>query len=108
MTNSLSKNRIKGRGLLFTVAFLLPVVLFMVLCAVNHRYPFGDVSYMGRDMVHQYIKYFSYLRSIAQGENDVFYTFSKTLGGDMTGLWAYYLLSPLNIVFFFIPKLSLR
>lgn len=107
MTNSLSENRIKGRGLLFTVAFLLPVVLFMVLCAVNHRYPFGDVSYMGRDMVHQYIKYFSYLRSIAQGENDVFYTFSKTLGGDMTGLWAYYLLSPLNIVFFFIPKLSL-
>lgn len=56
---------------------------------------------MDMDLPGQYIHFFSYLKSILSGENDFFYTFSKTLGGDMTGLSAYYLLSPLNIIFCF-------
>ena len=91
-------------GLIYFSAFALPVIMFMLLCAANGKLPFGDSSYLGGDMVNQYIKYFSYLQSIAAGENDVFYTYSKTLGGDMTGIWAYYLLSPFNVIFFFVPK----
>lgn len=85
------------------LAFSLPVVMFLLLCAVNHKLPFGEATYLSGDMVNQYIKYFSYLKSIAAGENDAFYTFTKALGGDMTGLWAYYLMSPLNIFLIFAP-----
>ena len=98
---NINKNK---QRLVYFSAFAIPVAVFMLLCALNGKFPFGDTSYLGGDMVNQYIKYFAYLQSIISGENDVFYTYSKTLGGDMTGLWAYYLLSPLNIIFIFVPK----
>jgi len=104
MTKAEIKMNKRNTGLIYFSAFALPVVMFMLLCAANNKLPFGDSSYLGGDMVNQYIKYFSYLKSIAAGENDLFYTYSKTLGGDMTGIWAYYLLSPFNVIFFFVPK----
>lgn len=98
---NINKNK---QRLVYFSAFAIPVAMFMLLCAYNDAIPFGDSGFLERDMLSQYIKYFSYLQSIASGENDLFYTYSKALGGDMTGLWAYYLLSPLNIVFLFVPK----
>jgi uncharacterized membrane protein YfhO len=62
-------------------------------------YPFGGRSLLTADMNQQYVNFFSYFRiMILEGESP-FYTFSKNLGGDMIGLLAYYLLSPLNIIF---------
>lgn len=80
---NINKNK---QRLVYFSAFAIPVAMFMLLCALNGKFPFGDTSYLGGDMVNQYIKYFAYLQSVVSGENDVFYTYSKTLGGDMTGL----------------------
>lgn len=41
---------------------------------------------------------FSYLREMLTGDRGFFYSFSKTLGGDMAGLNAYYLMSPFNLL----------
>lgn len=41
----------------------------------------------------QYVAFFSQLRSILLGKDDLLYTFGKALGGDMIGLFAYYIAS---------------
>lgn len=33
----------------------------------------------------------------------IFYTFQKALGGEMFGIWTYYLLSPFNLILLFFP-----
>lgn len=64
-------------------------------------YPFGEKTLLTTDMYNQYISYFSYLSDILKGNSSLFYSFSKTMGGDMTGLTSYYLLSPFNFLFIF-------
>ena len=82
-------------------AFCLPVVVMLGIYWARGIYPFGPSYILTIDMNNQYVTFFSYLREILKGEHSFFYTFSKTLGGDMTGLSAYYLLSPLNVVLCF-------
>lgn len=86
------------KGQLF-LAFFLPFGLFWLLCACMGAVPFGDGSLFIRDMHNQYVDYFSYLKSIISGKNDLFYSFSMALGGEMVGFGAYYLLSPFNVLF---------
>lgn len=81
------------------LAFFLPFALFWLLCACMGVTPFGPKSLFIRDMHNQYADYFSYLKSIASGENGFLYSFSMALGGDMVGFSAYYLLSPFNVLF---------
>lgn len=67
-------------------------------------YPFGDGTLLTIDMTNEYVDYFSAFRDMFARGGSVFYSFSKLLGGSMVGLFAYYLSSPFNIVFFFFGK----
>lgn len=91
-------------GRRFVAAFLLPVVIFLLFCICKRVVPFGSNSLLISDMSNQYVDFFSYLKSILLGENDFFYTFSKSMGGDAVGFSAYYLLSPLNLLFLFFSQ----
>lgn len=84
-------------------AFLLPVIALLLAYIFIGIYPFGELSLLTIDMYNQYVSFFAYLKSILMGNNDVFYTFSKNLGGDMIGILAYYLMSPFNVVLLFFP-----
>ncbi len=80
------------------LAFLLPVLVMMLICRARGMYPFGNESWLICDMDNQYVSYFFYFTSAVK-EHGFFYTFSKTLGGDMLGFTAYYLMSPFNFLF---------
>ena len=41
------------------------------------------------------------MKNVLLGKESAFYSFGKSLGGSMIGIWAYYLLSPYNIIFVF-------
>lgn len=97
-------NRGKKRILLYTSAFLLPVFMFFGICLLLGRAPFGSESILDMDMPTQYVYFFSYISDILFDKSDLFYTFSKSLGGELISLLAYYLLSPLNIVFALVEK----
>ncbi|WP_319470209.1 YfhO family protein [uncultured Trichococcus sp.] len=84
-------------------SFLLPVISLLLAYIFIGIYPFGELSLLTIDMYNQYVSFFSYLKSILIGNNDIFYTFSKNLGGDMIGILAYYLMSPFNVVLLFFP-----
>lgn len=89
------------------ISFLIPVFVMLAVYAVIGIYPFGDKSILTIDLNNQYVSYFSYLRDILRGNHGLIYSFSKTLGGDMIGLSAYYLLSPLNSLLLLFPTSSL-
>lgn len=87
--------------LYYGAAFLIPFCLLW-FCIYYLKYtPFGEDSLLFVDSATQYVNYLSYFKSILSGENNLLYTFSKNLGGDMLSLAAYYLLSPFNLLFHF-------
>lgn len=95
-----------GAGLLLW-AFLLPVGVFALVCALSGFWPFSSLLPLGGDMVGQYLEYYCWMKDVFAGEADAFYSLSKTLGGDMTGIWAYYLLSPLNLLLLPVSRAAL-
>lgn len=88
-------------------AALIPILLMLIVYANLKIWPFGEKSILTLDMHNQYKAYFSYYRQCILGKHDFLYTFSKTLGGDMVGLTAYYLASPLNLILLFFPVESI-
>ncbi|MCR4908673.1 MAG: YfhO family protein [Lachnospiraceae bacterium] len=90
-----------GKALLYAAAFFLPVLLCALVFLLHGIAPFGDNTIMTGDAEYQFVDYFSYLKTIVFGNNDFFYSFSKNLGGSLTGFSAYYYLSPVNLLTLF-------
>ncbi|MGO3873041.1 MAG: YfhO family protein, partial [Lacticaseibacillus paracasei] len=79
------------------LSFLLPGLLVGLYFAIRGTFPFGSSSVLTVDLGQQYIDFFAYLRQTLLGHpGQLFYAFNKALGGDMYGVFAYYLLSPFN------------
>lgn len=92
---------------LYLLAFLIPSILMTLIYVTAGIYPFGDNSLLTVDLANQYIAFFNALKDILDGTINMFYSFSKTLGGNMYGLITYYLSSPLNLLLVFFDKYSI-
>ncbi|KRM88279.1 hypothetical protein FD19_GL000571 [Lacticaseibacillus thailandensis DSM 22698 = JCM 13996] len=80
--------------------------IYFAVC--QHVYPFGNSSLLTVDMGQQYIDFYAYFRQTLLGHpGQFFYAWNKALGGDMIGVWAYYLMSPFNLVLLLVPKSGL-
>ncbi|WP_461213220.1 YfhO family protein [Lacticaseibacillus sp. GG6-2] len=87
------------------VACLLPIIIMGAYFIGRGVYPFGNSSLLTVDMGQQYIDFYSYFRQTVLGHpGQLFYAFNKDLGGDMYGVFAYYLLSPFNFIVCLFPK----
>ena len=73
----------------------------IIILSITGIWPFGTKTILTSDLENQYVQFFSYLREIYKGNHSIFYTFSKTFGGEMLSLYANYLMSPLNIILLF-------
>lgn len=91
----------KGYGF-YGCSFLIPVICLLGLCILLGITPFGQESFLIADMQKQYVDFLSYYKTVFHGENNIFYTFGKCLGGDMIGVFTYYLMSPFNLLFLFL------
>ncbi|MEG0034396.1 MAG: YfhO family protein [Bacilli bacterium] len=83
------------------LSFFLPIFLFLIVLALLKILPFGDKTLLSLDLNSQYLTFFSYLKEIVHDPSAIFYSFSKTLGGENFGLITYYCLSPLNFISLF-------
>lgn len=92
-----------------SIAFIIPILLMTIVYAILGMYPFGNKTLFTNDMSYEYVAFFSYYGSMLRGNEDLFYSFSKVIGGDMAGLFGYYLLSPFNLlaVFFEPPHMPI-
>ena len=86
------------------LSFLLPGLLVAFYFAIRGAFPFGSSSVLTVDLGQQYIDFFAYLRQTLLGNpGQLFYAFNKGLGGDMFGVFAYYLLSSFNLLVVLFP-----
>jgi len=96
----------KEQSLHYVYAFLLPAMILGAVYFVMNIQPFGNETLLTTDMNDQYVAFFSYLKDSLLGDKSLFYSFSKTMSGEMIGLTAYYLFSPFNLLFLFFSKTS--
>ncbi|WP_195318499.1 YfhO family protein, partial [Weissella cibaria] len=81
------------------ISFLLPVIIMTVYFGFRGMAPFGSSSILTVDLGQQYIDFFeSYRHALFSDPLSIFYSFAKGLGGETYGDWAYYLLSPTNLL----------
>lgn len=76
-------------------AFLIPVILALLVCRINGFVPFGNKTFLYNDMLNQNYKFILYLKQMPAERNDLFYSFSKVLGGNMLSLFSFYFNDPL-------------
>lgn len=81
----------------YLLSFFIPI--FIVLLALLFTNELNKEAFIISDMKNQYIGFFAYLKNI-DSITDLFYSFSKGLGGNMLPDFFYYLSSPLNILLF--------
>ncbi len=93
--------RQKNNKYIYALAFFIPIIILLAIFMLRRVYPFGNNTLLISDCDGQYVDYLSYFKTLFTSNNNFFYTFSKNLGGDIVGLSAYYLLSPINIILFF-------
>ncbi|UQS85296.1 YfhO family protein [Apilactobacillus apisilvae] len=69
-------------------------------------FPFGNGSILTVDLGQQYVDFFSFYKRTINTLNfgNLFYSFSNGYGGEMTSIWSYYLMSPLNLIIAILPK----
>src|SRR5699024_8595867 len=85
------------------------VSIFFIEIAIIFQFaPFGKDTMLTVDLGQQYIDFFSmYKETLTHSPEMLFYSFEKAIGGEMIGLWAYYLLSPFNLIFLFFKESDL-
>ena len=89
----------------YTLSILIPAVMILVIFLLFTITPFGNRTWLTIDLGQQYVDFFShYQDTLLHHPEQFFYSFSKSIGGEMVSLWAYYLLSPFNLLFLLIPR----
>lgn len=87
----------KDRRLLFC-AFVIPLLLMAMVYAAEDVWPFGEKSVLVLDLNGQYVYYFEALRRVIREGGSLIYSWSRALGGEFLGIFAYYLASPFSLI----------
>ncbi|MBR5313281.1 MAG: YfhO family protein [Clostridia bacterium] len=99
----LSKRKRQYRCYLFS--FGVPFILMMMVYCSIGAWPFvGPNSPLVLDMNGQYVYFFANLRSIILEDNSLLYSWSRSLGGEFLGMYAYYLASPISWIVLLFPE----
>ena len=85
----------------YLASFIAPIAIMFVAWAIDGFFPFGTKSLMAVDFNAQYIGLYAYFKHLfLNGDwSSFFYSFSKSIGGGMLGIWGFNLLSPFNLLF---------
>ena len=98
-----SKYWILSGNIIYLIALVIPLVIFLVLFAIKGISPFGNYVYLSSDMYHQYCPFFSEMSNKLHDGGSLLYSWNIGLGTNFTALFAYYLSSPLNFLLAFTP-----
>lgn len=89
------------------LAFLIPLILWLIIAMYMKYAPFGGNSLLLNDAVHQYYPLFGQYRDRLLSGHGIFYSAGGGLGFNFYALWTYYLSSPLNLLILLFPAASL-
>ena len=74
--------------------FILPFLLMRIIYFAVGIAPGRDGSVLVLDLNGQYVYFYEALRNVIHGDNSLLYSFSRALGGEFIGIFAYYVASP--------------
>ena len=97
------RDTLSGRKYL-SLCFFVPAAIMFLIYIFMGVYPFGKNSVLVLDLNGQYVYYFEALRRILTEGGSFIYSFSRALGGEFMGIFAYYLASPLSFIVALFPK----
>lgn len=90
---------------LLLLSFFMPFTILGLIYIFMGVFPFGNSTLLTIDLGQQYVDFYSYYRhTILHEPQAFFYSFVKGIGGDMVGLWGYYLNSPFNLLLLLFPQ----
>lgn len=101
--NKKEKNQKRERAFLYLVSFGLPVIVLLFIFKSQGFYPFGHRTLFIMDMRDQYLEFYASLRNVAGGDDSLFFSWSRSMGGNYLGLFAYYMASPLSFLTILFP-----
>lgn len=84
-------------------SFILPVFIMYLVYVGIGIHPFGEESVLVLDLNGQYVSFFEALRNFVKGDASLLYSFSRSLGGEYMGIYAYYIASPLSYIVCLFP-----
>lgn len=95
-------NRIIHMGI-YGLSFLISAMGMILILKSRGFYPFKGTTLFFMDMRDQYVGFFASLRYLFSGEGSLFFSWSRSMGGNYLGLFAYYIASPLSFITVFFP-----
>jgi uncharacterized membrane protein YfhO len=87
----------------YPLVFIVAPAVLLLAYALRGVYPFGQESVLILDLNGQYIYYYEAFRDTFFNNESLLYSFSRTLGGEMIGTYAYYLASPFSLILLLFP-----
>lgn len=97
------KRIFKSPYLYLALTFVIPVAIMYLIYLSMGIHPFGDGSVLVLDLNAQYVYFFEALRNFVRGDASLLYSFSRALGGEFMGIFAYYIASPLSYLVCLFP-----
>ena len=89
----------KNKSIAYIISFLIPMIIMTIGFLIHLKNSKSGDLYPGYGDFHgQYTALFTYLKNVLHGDASAMYSFSKGIGGSMISTYAYYLISPLNLL----------
>ncbi|MBR1743081.1 MAG: YfhO family protein [Lachnospiraceae bacterium] len=98
----MSREAEKQRAVLLLGSFFLPAGIFFSVLIFQGFFPNGTKTTLFMDLKGQYTEFLASLRYIFHGDDTLFFSWSRAMGGNALGLYAYYtggILSFLSCIF---------
>lgn len=102
-TKEKRKHRFRQTGYLW-LCMIIPALIMYLIYFSRELYPIGDGCVLVLDLNGQYVWFFEALRNFVKGDASLLYSFSRALGGEFLGIYAYYLASPLSYLLALFPQ----
>lgn len=107
LTKKTWKTKLFAHRFIF-ISFFLPFLLLGIGFAIYKVYPFGDQQILVTDFWQQYFPFMCDFQEKLKEGSSLLYSWGTGLGTNYIALIAYYLASPLNLLFVFVPSEFLR
>ena len=85
----------------YIIATFLCLIVYLCYLRMMEIYPFGDYSILKSDLYQQYINFFCYLKEVIVNGKSLVISWNLGLANYFYTTFAYYLMSPLNILVIF-------
>ena len=88
----------------YFIGTILTIILYFVYLAIAKISPFGENSILKSDLYKQYAEFLAYYKDVLTGKDSLFMSWNMGMGNNFYTTFAYYLVSPLNLLVVFFSK----